>query len=244
MTHDTTHKSHVPKGDYEVFEETRWSSKDQQLVFRHRAAYSLWQKTGGDSFLDIGCGDGVFEKFVKEKHPKSVCSGIDLSEIAIQTAKSNVPDVEFQVRDVLKEGIPYADNTFDAVIALDVLEHVFQPHILLQEIKRVTKKYAIIGVPNFSSFPSRVQMLFGRVPENNRPKKGHAYWFTISVLKNLLEENGFVIREIKTNYQLERFPVLGAFFALLTRIFPGMFALSFIILAEKTSLSQDHKFVL
>lgn len=221
------------KGDYELFEDKRWSKKMQQLVFRHQAAYSLFKNSEGTSFLDIGCGDGVFEEFVKSEHPEVVCAGIDLSETAIATAKEKVSGVEFIARDVLREGIPYPDNSFDVVIALDVLEHVFNPEILLSEMKRVAKHHVIIGVPNFSSFPSRVQMLFGRVPENNRPKKGHVYWFTRDILASLLTSHGLKISKFETNHQLAKVPFFGTLLKFLARIFPNLFALSFVALAKK-----------
>jgi len=223
----------LENSDYKNFEEKRWKGREQQLVFRHKIAYELLIKSNSNSFLDIGCGDGVFEEFIENKNKNIKSTGIDFSSTAVESAKERNLNADFIMADVTSGGVPFDDNSFDTVIALDVLEHQFAPQDLLKEMKRVAKKFVIVGVPNFSSFPSRIQMLCGRVPENNRPKKGHVYWFNREKLINLLENGGFKIVVIRMNYQLERYFLIGAFLRFLTKIFPGLFALSFVVLAEK-----------
>ena len=223
------------EGDYKKFEEARWSIKNQKLVFRHTAAYELLMKCGATSFLDVGCGDGIFEGYVAEHHPEIVATGVDLSDVAIEKARTQFPSATFVLGDATTGGLSFEDASFDVVIALDVLEHLFVPQDLLREMKRVSKKHIIVGVPNFSSFPARLQMLFGRTPENNRPKKGHAYWFNYVILTKLLTENGFLVEEIKINYQLMRYPLVGTLIGRLAHLFPNLLALSFVVRARKNS---------
>lgn len=231
-------KSHtiqtVEESDYKKFEEKRWIGRDQQLVFRHRVAYELLVESKSSSFLDIGCGDGVFESFVKEHNNQIQCTGIDFSSSAIESAKKRIANVDFLIADVTSNGIPFDADSFDTVIALDVLEHQFAPQDLLCEMKRAAKKHVIVGVPNFSSLPARIQTVFGKVPENNRPKKGHVYWFNKKTLTTLFEQNGLIITDIRMNHQMERYFFLGALFGVLMKLFPGLFALSFVVLAEKS----------
>ena len=52
---------------------------------------------------------------------------------------------------------------------LDVLEHHFEPSKLLAEAIRVSRKYIVLSVPNFNSLKARLQVLFGKVPLNNKP---------------------------------------------------------------------------
>lgn len=223
----------IEESDYKNFEERRWKGREQQLVFRHRVAHELLLESSSNSFLDIGCGDGIFEEFVEDKSKNIKGTGVDFSSTAIESAKNRDLKANFIIADVTGKGIPLADNTFDAVVALDVLEHQFAPQDLLKEMGRVTKRYVIVGVPNFSSFPARIQMMWGNVPENNRPKKGHVYWFNRNTLQKLLKDGGFEIRVIKMNHQLERFFLLGTLFSVLAKIFPNLFSLSFVVLAEK-----------
>ena len=219
--------------EYERFENARWERVKQPLTFRHIAAYELLEASGAPSFLDVGCGDGFFETYVRTKNPDFKSAGIDLSAVAITHARERVPGAEFRVADVAKDGIPYGDDTFEAVIALDVLEHLFTPEGLLREMVRVSSRYVVVGVPNFSSLPARIQMVFGSVPENNKPSRGHAYWFNHRILSKLLGDHGLSIREVQMNHQLMQMPLVGRLLAFLTRIFPNLFALSYVILAEK-----------
>lgn len=44
--------------------------------------------------------------------------------------------------------LAYENNLFDLVMALEVLEHLDKPQAAIHEIKRVTKKYCLLSVPN------------------------------------------------------------------------------------------------
>ena len=46
------------------------------------------------------------------------------------------------------EKIPFESNSFDTVICLDVLEHLENFHLILDEMNRVSEKYIIISLPN------------------------------------------------------------------------------------------------
>jgi len=65
--------------------------------------------------------------------------------------------------------LPYASNSFDVVIACEVLEHLnFNPLPVLQEINRVMKTdgYVYIGMPNQSRIVNRVKLLRGESVHN------------------------------------------------------------------------------
>jgi methionine biosynthesis protein MetW len=201
------------------FENKRWSEKSQGIVFRHRVAMRMM---GGGSVLDIGCGDGLLLSMLKN----NVSEGIDISEEGVK--KCLEKGMKATLCDFSKDKLPFEDNAFDYVVMLDVLEHVYAPQELLEEARRVSKRYIVISVPNFSSLPARIQMLLGKVPENNTPQKGHIYWFNLRVLCGMLEENDLKIVEMKMN------TFWGMNF--LTRMFPSLFALSFVLKVEKISI--------
>lgn len=95
--------------------------------------------------LDAGCGAGLL---LKEMESFGTCYGIDISQKAVDFCKKRgVSNV--QVADVA--GIPYPDNTFDVVVALDVIEHLEKDEEAIKEIYRVLKPQgiAIITVPAF-----------------------------------------------------------------------------------------------
>lgn len=212
--------------DVQTFENIRWSEKPQRAEFRHRAAVGLVPK---GTALDVGCGDGLLLMMLGQKGV--VAKGIDLSDVAVAQCKAK--GLTALQGDFTKDPLPFADRSFDTVIALDVLEHVYDPEAVLKEMIRVSSKNIIIGVPNFSSLPARLQTLFGKVPENNHPHKGHIYWFNWMVLTTLVRKNNLRIIELRVNAPWERVPVVGMMTKSLACAFSNLFALSFVIVCEK-----------
>jgi methionine biosynthesis protein MetW len=209
-----------------TFENHRWESFTQKAEFRHKAAAAL---VSDGPVLDVGCGDGLLLSMFKEKGVQA--EGIDVSDVAV--SHCNERGLQAQQGDFANDPLPYADGAFGCVIALDVFEHVYEPESLLKEMVRVSSREIVIGVPNFSSLPARLQVLFGRVPENNEPHKGHIYWFNWNVLHVMVEKNGLHVVACKSNAWGERLPVVGQLSRFLATTFPNLFALSFVIVARK-----------
>ena len=204
------------------FENKRWKGGSQRLVFRHTEAMSMVEK--GEKVLDIGCGDGLLLQALSQKG--AIVSGMDISEEGVRQCREKGFDAS--LFDVSTESLPFADKTFDTVIILDVLEHVYEPELLLKEAARVSKKHIVISVPNFNSLPARLQVLFGKVPENNLPHKGHLYWFNYSVLESLLRRRNLRLEKMSCNTFWEN-TLLGKITKPLCRFFPSLFALSFVV---------------
>ena len=207
------------------FEDKRWAKDSQVISFRHEAALSMVDQ---GKVLDIGSGDGLFLSLLKQKGIEG--EGLDISEEGV--AKTRAKGLTASLFD-FNDPIPFADNTFDTVVMLDVLEHFYAPDTLLKEAVRVSKRFVIISVPNFNSLPARIQVLRGSVPENNRPNKGHIYWFNWKVLHALIEKNGLCAVTLRANAPWESVPIIGVMSKALAHIFPNLFALSFVVQAKK-----------
>ncbi|MCX6704290.1 MAG: class I SAM-dependent methyltransferase, partial [Candidatus Woesebacteria bacterium] len=103
--------------------------------------------------LDIGCNDGTFSKVIFDKSGANQLVGMDVVEKTIDWAKNHwgkTGKMKFIVADAHK--LPFESETFDAVFALEVLEHVIDPAKVLNEIKKVLKAdgYAVFLVPSDS----------------------------------------------------------------------------------------------
>ena len=206
--------------DITEFENKRWHEHEQKAEFRHTAAAELVER---GPVLDIGCGDGLLLALLKKKG--IAAEGVDISAEAI--AKCRAKNLEARVH-AFNEPLPFANEAFEYAVLLDVLEHVYDPATLLGEAARVAKK-VVVGVPNFSSLPARMQVFFGNVPENNTPHKGHLYWFNRQALQRVAEEAGLhIVREKNNTF----FP-LSRFGGWLVRLRPSLFALSFVVVLEK-----------
>lgn len=208
------------------FENKRWKSGSQEIVFRHKAALGM---VDAGKVLDLGCGDGLFLLKLRDKGIGGM--GLDISEEAVR--KCAASGLDAKVFDFTIQKLPFNDESYDCVAALDVLEHLFFPEKLLAEAKRVSREFIILSVPNFNSLPARLQVLFGKIPENNRKNKGHVYWFNSAVLKEILKNLGLKVVDFQVNTIWQSRPLIGCVLKTLARKFPSLFALSFVVKLKK-----------
>lgn len=95
-----------------------------------------------NNVIDIGCGEGFIINCLD--YPK--ITGVDISRNALKIAKEKNPECDFCSGSICE--ISFKENSFDLVIATEVLEHLEKPDLALQEIRRITKSYCILSVPN------------------------------------------------------------------------------------------------
>src|SRR5947208_349797 len=90
--------------------------------------------------LDAGCGTGALLEALRHD-PGRESVGLDFAEAALQFCRQRGYDR--LVRGDL-EALPFADARFDAVTALDVLEHVPDDHAAAREIARVLRPGGVL----------------------------------------------------------------------------------------------------
>lgn len=100
--------------------------------------------------LNIGAGSGQLEKIATQKIREAISwIGTDFTQMTLNRLKEKYPKFTFVKTGIIP--LPFAENTFDTVCLLEVLEHI-QPQknfAVLKEIYRVTKTggTVIISVP-------------------------------------------------------------------------------------------------
>lgn len=92
--------------------------------------------------IDIGCGEGFIANYLN----LPAITGVDISENALKIAKYRNQKYNFCMGSVYN--LSFKRNSFDLVVATEVLEHLNEPELALEEIRRVSKKYCIFSVPN------------------------------------------------------------------------------------------------
>jgi SAM-dependent methyltransferase len=111
----------------------------------HRSAQALLGATGARTILDAGSGEGFAMREVTAQL-RAMVVGLDASIGALQVARSLNPGREFASGDLL--ALPFADRQFDAVICLEVLEHLPDPAKGLAELERVSREWLVLSVPH------------------------------------------------------------------------------------------------
>jgi SAM-dependent methyltransferase len=95
-------------------------------------------------FLDVGCGVGAMQKYVRPVARRSV--GIDTSAESIAAARRQHPESELSAYD--GERIPFDDASFDVTFAVNVVHHVDPPERarFAAELSRVTRASGLVVI--------------------------------------------------------------------------------------------------
>jgi len=97
------------------------------------------------NIVDIGCGEGVVLRMLEKEVYNRNCIGIDIDSNNIKLSKKNVPFCKFKVGNIYN--LPFNKNSFEVVMCLEVLEHLYKPEEALSALYELSSKYVIISVP-------------------------------------------------------------------------------------------------
>jgi SAM-dependent methyltransferase len=93
--------------------------------------------------LDLGCGDGRVT--ARLAAGGADVTGADPSPVALERARAAHPEIPFVQIDA--DGrLPLEDSSFDAVVAIDVLQHVADTQKLMSEARRVSRPGGLLAV--------------------------------------------------------------------------------------------------
>ena len=117
----------------------------------------------GGRLLDCGCGDGKFTVEVARQARVSEAYGIECVDKRIEEATDRGVIV---TKADLNEPLPYKSSFFDVVHANQVIEHLFNIDLFLEEIKRVLRPggYAILSTNNLASWHNVFSLALGMQP--------------------------------------------------------------------------------
>ncbi len=100
-----------------------------------------------NSILDVGCGEGVLTHEWAGRLGDGRIVGVDLDDplLSAQWQQRQAPNLEYRV--MKGERLDFADNEFDTASAIEVLEHVSDPEMVLSEMARCAERWIIVSVP-------------------------------------------------------------------------------------------------
>lgn len=123
---------------------------DPAFARRAKIIFENLELKGKEKVLEIGCGRGFYLKTLKTVWPDLRVIGIDINQKYLDKARAFLGslDVKLTVGDATK--LPFKNQTFDRIIASEVLEHIVDDERAISEIYRVLRPrgIAIITVPN------------------------------------------------------------------------------------------------
>ena len=153
----------------------------------------------GLRILNVGCSDGEYDRQLSVNFKQTF--GIDINRDDILSAKNYAKKNNFYT---LADGsrIPFQDNIFDAVICIDVLEHIPNEKKVLSEIYRVMKKNAtlVLTVPH-NRYPWTYDPInaflkpFGKHLPIGIWAFGHTHLYEIKTLEKKITEIGFRVEK-------------------------------------------------
>ncbi len=106
---------------------------------------SILSGLGYRSVLDAGCGDGESLVRLSTVMPLDTI-GVDIDAIQVDRAKQRLPEIDLRIEDIFR--LPFNDDRFELVLALEVLEHLENPLGALRELMRVSSRYLLLSVPH------------------------------------------------------------------------------------------------
>lgn len=168
----------------EVYDDSNYSSPLQSFVMRasHKLVEKAYDKKMHFSqVLEVGAGTGAHFPFVRHSYDKYTISDHDSKTLDVAIKKitaTNNSKVNFEMQ--VGDKLDYPDGTFDRLISTHVLEHIYQPHLVIKEWRRVLKDGGVISIliPTDPGVAWRLGRHLG--PRRAAIKRGIAYDYAMA----------------------------------------------------------------
>lgn len=148
--------------------------------------YDLISPFLGKEILEVGSGFGTFtEKMLGEERK---VLGLDVNSVHMEYARKRCPDAEFVLHDLASGLGPLAGRQFDTMVSMNVLEHIKDDFMVMQNVVHLLKTggKAVVLVPAHPIIYDELDRM-----------SGHYRRYTKESAKKLMTEAGLRIAEVK-----------------------------------------------
>jgi len=149
--------------------------------------------------LDLGCGNGSLSHAIAQQGYEVV--GVEQSELGVTIARRSFPNCRFIQASIYDLPNAELQNTFDAVISVEVIEHLLYPRKLVRVAKKCLKPNGclILTTPYHGYWKNLVLALSGKMDKHLTVlwDGGHIKFFSVNTLTTLLQEEGFTDIQFK-----------------------------------------------
>lgn len=202
-----------------------WTSAEESQVHKDvgRPLLSELRAANAQSVLDIGCGNGALSGRLQREGFD--VTGCDASASGIALAQRHFGGSAFFRHDVCEPLPPEHVGRYDAVVSIEVIEHLILPRLLIMNALQALRPggLLIVSTPYHGYLKNLALALTGKFDEHWHPLRdfGHVKFFSPKTITQLLSEEGFRVRALR---RVGRVPVL---------------ARSMIVAAHKYSAAKD-----
>jgi 2-polyprenyl-3-methyl-5-hydroxy-6-metoxy-1,4-benzoquinol methylase len=144
--------------------------------------------------LEVGAGEGVISARLHERFGS--CVGLDLPDDILREEWRTRPGPHYLNGDA--QQLPFADDSFDLIVCVEVLEHLVDPAQGLREIARVGTKHLLLSVPREPIFRG-CNLFTGRYVKDLGNTPGHFNHWSTRSFKRFVSEVAEV-REVRTPF--------------------------------------------
>ncbi len=170
---------------------------------RYYCIYDFLSNPAEMDALEWGFGDMArcfyFSELFRNYHAVDISSDVIAKKFGV-----SINDLPFTFSCVnLNEDLPFDDGSFDVIIAMMIIEHLFDPFHSAKEISRLLKKggMAFVNIPIITGIKNRLRLLAGIMPNTSSKDwwdkrewdGGHLHYFTINNFTRLCHENSLNI---------------------------------------------------
>ena len=183
------HARRAKPDGYRSNNQNKWEF-DNRLYQRHLELYldlmySYLRETGAQNVLDVGCGEGIVYRAMRERGYNGAWTGFDFSEEAVRFARQASPEANW--RQASAHEIPFPDKSFDLIFSSQVFEHLPNPAKPLEECARMAQKWMLLSVPLEPYFRTltwlSVKLRIGQDP-------GHVNHWTAGAFRKFVKQAG------------------------------------------------------
>jgi 2-polyprenyl-3-methyl-5-hydroxy-6-metoxy-1,4-benzoquinol methylase len=174
--------------------------ENKQLTDAHsflmQPLLSMLPKSSGSQklrVLDLGCGNGSLSN-VLAQHGYEVI-GMEESPSGVEIARRNFPDCQFVQGNIYIPPESILNHSFDIVVSVEVIEHLFYPKELPKLAQKCLKPGGrlIVTTPYNGYIKNLALALLGGMDRHHTVlwDGGHIKFFSVKTLSQLLESEGY-----------------------------------------------------
>jgi ubiquinone/menaquinone biosynthesis C-methylase UbiE len=132
-----------------IHEDTSGANHPIDVASRNAALSALRRHLAGKAgtILEVGCSSGYLLPLIREEFPRAAIMGADVVKLPLLRLAQKIPDVPLLRFDLTR--CPLPDQCVDAVVMLNVLEHIEREHAALSQVHRILKPggFLVLEVP-------------------------------------------------------------------------------------------------